>query len=243
MVTAHRKASAKASTGLTEKKVTESSKDHHTNHPSWVDMVKECITAHPDEARHGVSRPTIKKFVETKYKIHPNQTSNSQLARAITHGAEKGIFVLPKGPSGKIKLPPKGSSPHETTKENTSAGAKAPISSTKASTKASTKKVLPAKAQPTSAAMKKKMAAAKATPGAKPGVKKTYTSRKVAAAKKSRIAATRKRGPVTKAARGITRKTRSKGGSVKASAKEKPAPVGRKGANKKTTTKKTPVSV
>lgn len=240
MVTAHKKASAKANTGVTEKKVTESSKDHHTNHPSWVDMVKECITAHPDDARHGVSRPTIKKFVETKYKIYPNQTSNSQLARAITHGAEKGIFVLPKGPSGKIKLPPKGSSPHETTKEqNTSAGAKAPISSAKASTK----KVVPAKAQPTSAAMKKKMAAAKATPSAKPGVKKIYTSRKVAAAKKSRIAATRKRGPVTKAARGITRKTRSKGGSVKASAKEKPTTVGRKGANKKTTTKKTPVSV
>ena len=38
-----------------------------------------------------------KQFVETKYKIYPNQTSNSQLARAITHGAEKGIFVLPKG--------------------------------------------------------------------------------------------------------------------------------------------------
>ncbi|ETW85454.1 hypothetical protein HETIRDRAFT_246587, partial [Heterobasidion irregulare TC 32-1] len=226
-------ANAKANTGVTEKKVTESSKDHHTNHPSWVDMVKECITAHPDDARHGVSRPTIKKFVEIKYKIYPNQTSNSQLARAITHGAEKGIFVLPKGPSGKIKLPPKGSSPHETTKENTSAGAKAPISSAKASTK----KVVPAKAQPTGAAMKKKMAAVKATPSAKPGVKKTYTSRKVAAAKKSRIAATRKRGPVTKAARGITRKTRSKGGSVKASAKEKPATASRKGANKKTTTK------
>jgi len=31
----------------------------------------------------------------------------SQLNRAITSGAEAGIFVLPKGPSGKVKLAPK----------------------------------------------------------------------------------------------------------------------------------------
>jgi histone H1/5 len=30
-----------------------------------------------------------------------------QLNRAITHGAESNVFVLPKGPSGKIKLAPK----------------------------------------------------------------------------------------------------------------------------------------
>ena len=47
MVTAHKKASAKANTGVTEKKVTESSKDHHTNHPSWVDMVKVCHKLQP----------------------------------------------------------------------------------------------------------------------------------------------------------------------------------------------------
>lgn len=32
---------------------------------------------------------------------------NSQLNRAISSGAELGIFHLPKGPSGKVKLPPK----------------------------------------------------------------------------------------------------------------------------------------
>ena len=31
----------------------------------------------------------------------------SQLNRAITSGTEGGIFVLPKGPSGKVKLAPK----------------------------------------------------------------------------------------------------------------------------------------
>jgi histone H1/5 len=30
-----------------------------------------------------------------------------QLNRAITTGAENGIFALPKGPSGKVKLTPK----------------------------------------------------------------------------------------------------------------------------------------
>jgi len=30
-----------------------------------------------------------------------------QLGRAIASGTETGIFVLPKGPSGKVKLAPK----------------------------------------------------------------------------------------------------------------------------------------
>ncbi|KAF8845017.1 hypothetical protein BDN67DRAFT_962502 [Paxillus ammoniavirescens] len=36
-----------------------------------------------------------------------NTASASHLNRAITHGADKGNFVLPKGPSGKVKLAPK----------------------------------------------------------------------------------------------------------------------------------------
>jgi histone H1/5 len=31
----------------------------------------------------------------------------SQLNRAISHGTQEGIFSLPKGPSGKVKLAPK----------------------------------------------------------------------------------------------------------------------------------------
>jgi hypothetical protein len=37
----------------------------------------------------------------------------SHLNRAITHGADNGLFVLPKGPSGKVKLAPKTSSTKE----------------------------------------------------------------------------------------------------------------------------------
>ncbi|KAJ3726179.1 hypothetical protein C8R42DRAFT_575540 [Lentinula raphanica] len=79
-------------------------------HPTWIDMIKECIVAHPEDARTGVSRPTIKKFVGSKYKIDVNASTASQLNRAITSGSEKGVFVLPKGPSGKVKLAPKARS-------------------------------------------------------------------------------------------------------------------------------------
>jgi hypothetical protein len=37
------------------------------------------------------------KFVESKYRIDINAAAVSQLNRAITHGHEKGVFVLPKG--------------------------------------------------------------------------------------------------------------------------------------------------
>ncbi|KAF9562148.1 hypothetical protein CPC08DRAFT_388336 [Agrocybe pediades] len=66
-------------------------------HPTWVDMIKECIVERPEDARTGVSRPHIKKYVEDKYHIDLNAAAASQLSRAIINGSEKGIFVLPKG--------------------------------------------------------------------------------------------------------------------------------------------------
>ncbi|KAF9227979.1 hypothetical protein BS17DRAFT_774559 [Gyrodon lividus] len=83
------------------------SKSHHPTHPSWIDMITECIATTPAGTRHGVSRPIIKKFVDLKYHLPMSTTSASQLNRAIIHGADKGNFVLPKGPSGKVKLAPK----------------------------------------------------------------------------------------------------------------------------------------
>ncbi|KAJ2969316.1 hypothetical protein NUW54_g12993 [Trametes sanguinea] len=80
-------------------------------HPPWIDMIKECIAAHPEDARHGVSRPQIKKYVEDKYGLEIGAAQVTQLSKAITHGAEKNIFVLPKGPSGRVKLPPKSQRP------------------------------------------------------------------------------------------------------------------------------------
>ncbi|KAJ6547363.1 hypothetical protein B0H19DRAFT_1165218 [Mycena capillaripes] len=100
MPTATKKSTTKASA-----KASAASKS--STHPSWIDMIKECIIAHPEDARGGVSRPTIKKFVESKYKVELNPSTASQLNRAITSGSERGTFVLPKGPSGKVKLTPK----------------------------------------------------------------------------------------------------------------------------------------
>ncbi|KZT03498.1 uncharacterized protein LAESUDRAFT_659398 [Laetiporus sulphureus 93-53] len=76
-------------------------------HPSWKEMIAECITEHKSETRSGVSRATIKKFISEKYKIDIDGVNASQLNRAIAHGASSGVFALPKGPSGKVKLAPK----------------------------------------------------------------------------------------------------------------------------------------
>ncbi|KAH9029562.1 hypothetical protein EDB84DRAFT_1496266 [Lactarius hengduanensis] len=77
-------------------------------HPSWKDIIKEAIIQHPEDARSGVSRSTIKKYAEEKYKLDMTSASNlHQLNLALTRGAEKETFVFPKGPSGKVKLAPK----------------------------------------------------------------------------------------------------------------------------------------
>ncbi|KAJ7804748.1 hypothetical protein B0H14DRAFT_3773567 [Mycena olivaceomarginata] len=62
------------------------------------------------DTRQGVSRPQIKKFVETKYKLSIGAAQNTQLSKALVAGSEKNIFVLPKGPSGRVKLAPKAKS-------------------------------------------------------------------------------------------------------------------------------------
>jgi len=37
--------------------------------PPYRDIVKEAIAAHPDDARSGISRSQIKKFIEENYKV------------------------------------------------------------------------------------------------------------------------------------------------------------------------------
>lgn len=39
----------------------------------------------------------ILRYVETKYKLTIGPAQSTQLAKAITTGAEKGVFALPKG--------------------------------------------------------------------------------------------------------------------------------------------------
>ena len=52
-----------------------------------------------------------------KYDIEMNGTDAYQLKHAISSGTEEGIFALPKGPSGKVKLAPKVPKPDSATKE------------------------------------------------------------------------------------------------------------------------------
>lgn len=77
------------------------------------------------------------RFVEEQYHLEIGAAQVTQLSRAINTGAEKGVFVLPKGtyffplekqptyflrpsccnivgPSGKVKLPPKTAKPADT---------------------------------------------------------------------------------------------------------------------------------
>lgn len=76
------------------------------------------------------------RYVETKYKLEIGAAQSTQLAKAITTGAEKGVFVLPKGmlqsriyiyiirlytdyigPSGRVKLAPKSKPADTSAKE------------------------------------------------------------------------------------------------------------------------------
>jgi histone H1/5 len=66
-------------------------------------------------------RPSRDQFAEDKYKMDMSTNSRlSQLNRAIQRGVDDGIFVFPKGPSGKVKLAPKNK-PATDTKEVRSA--------------------------------------------------------------------------------------------------------------------------
>jgi len=139
-----------------------------TTRPSWKDIIKECIAANKEDARQGVSRSTIKRFAEETYKIDMSGLNLSHLNRAFTSGAENGVFVLPKGPSGKIKLAPRAKT--SVSKENSKPPSR-PTGPKKAATPAP-KKVLASKAkEPTRAkkvtAPSKRGAAKKAVTGSK----------------------------------------------------------------------------
>ncbi|KAI5124504.1 hypothetical protein M0805_003029 [Coniferiporia weirii] len=166
-------------------------------HPSWTDMIKECITEHREEARSGVSRPQIKKYVEAKYKIQIGAAQTSQLNRAIANGAEKGTFVLPKGLSGKVKLPPKRSIELTAAKEN------------KPVKPVAKPRVKAANVNKTKPAPKKTTTVAKKSSSAKLSTKSSTTAKKVPAKAKKPETAKRassvKKAPAKKTVTGNTR--------------------------------------
>ncbi|KAG0705024.1 hypothetical protein DFH29DRAFT_908482 [Suillus ampliporus] len=184
-------------------------------HPSWVDMIKECIAANPEDARSGVSRPQIKKYVEEKYNLAIDNAQLTHLSKAITSGAEKGTFVLPKGPSGRVKLPPK--TPRAT---DTSASKELPKArpAKTATTKATTAKATTAKATTAKATTAKATAAKK--PAAK--AKTTSTAGKKSAPVKKTIS-TSKRGTAKKAITGTSAPTKAKVAATKKATAKKPA--------------------
>jgi histone H1/5 len=227
-------------------------------HPSWIEMIKECIAASPDDSRQGVSRPHIKKYVEEQYNLQIGNAQNTQLARAIATGAEKGIFVLPKGPAGKVKLPPKNVRPVDTSasKENKPAKVVAPKSVTKgrpaktASTKASTvkststkkvaaktKTVTAVKASAAKKVAEKKSEATKASKSAaaKTAVakapKKVLAGKRVAPARKT--AAPSKRGAAKKIVTGTSTSAKAKAAAAKKTPTSRKAPASKKASSKR----------
>ncbi|KAJ7738484.1 hypothetical protein DFH07DRAFT_82607 [Mycena maculata] len=97
---------AKAAKPAAKKTASKSTSKPVAAHPSWKEIIKECIATSDAPARQGVSRNAIKKFAEDQYKLS-SAANVSQLNRAIVSGVEAGIFVQPKGPSGCVKLAPK----------------------------------------------------------------------------------------------------------------------------------------
>lgn len=108
-------------------------------HPPFIDMVKEAII--DSKERTGISRASIKKFLEIKYKMDVNAHVISSLNRAIKTGTDKNVFSLPKGPSGKVKLAPKIPS-DISAKENANPTPRTTTTKKAAGVKAKTKKPL-----------------------------------------------------------------------------------------------------
>ncbi|KAI0035953.1 hypothetical protein K488DRAFT_76293 [Vararia minispora EC-137] len=179
-------------------------------HPPFKDIIKECIVDSKD--RTGVSRSTIKKYAEEKYKLDLTGTRLSQLNKAIVRGVDDGIFVLPKGPSGKVKLAPKTKPATETKEVNAldthiclqliSCKNAKPAASKKTET-ATTKKATTAKKS--AAVTKAKKPVTTATAAKKPAAKAPGTKKPLAAVKKAttapkKVAATKRTATTTRKA-------------------------------------------
>ncbi|KAJ6546499.1 hypothetical protein DFH09DRAFT_1281896 [Mycena vulgaris] len=153
-------AAPKKATKAAPKKAT--TKKATPTHPSWKDLIIECITASDAPTRQGVSRIAIKKFAEDNYKLS-TPAHLSQLKRAITSCVESGVFVLPKGPSGCIKLAPKARA--DATKENSKpASASKPKTASKPATKPKPAKKPASKPKSVAVTAKKAVVGKKAAP-------------------------------------------------------------------------------
>jgi len=71
-------------------------------HPKYIDMIKDAIINLKD--RNGSSRQKVKNYVRANFKVVEGPQVDLQINRAIKKGAEDGVLLQPKGPSGPVKL-------------------------------------------------------------------------------------------------------------------------------------------
>ncbi|KAI8447849.1 hypothetical protein BY996DRAFT_6420486 [Phakopsora pachyrhizi] len=173
----------------TTKKVTAPKKPSATkssgdNKPSFEEMIKDAIVNDKENVRLGVSRPAIKKYLAIRYKVIETPSNNVRLNKAIQKGAEKGVFFLPKGASGKVKLAKVAAVPKPTSAKKL-VSAKKPAS--KLLKKATTSKTGAVKkvSKKVSATGTVKKASVKKAPTA--ASKKISTAKKVAPKKLARL--------------------------------------------------------
>ena len=129
-------------------------KSTSTRKPSsmtYEDMIIEAIISYGEEGRAGLGRPTLKKVILAKHpdtgKL-PLSSFSTHLNSAIVRGKDKGVFLLPKGVSGKVKLAAKAKHAAGTSaapKKITAAKKAAPASSSTKKTKSSTSRAASAK--------------------------------------------------------------------------------------------------
>lgn len=176
-------------------------KSSSTKKPSsmtYEDMIIEAIASYGDEGRSGLGRPTLKKVILAKHPSTgklPLASFTTHLNSAIVRGKDKGVFLLPKGVSGKVKLAAKAkhaAAMSTAPKKTTTVLKAAPKSSSSKKTKSSTSKAASAKKTTTAKAPTKKTATTRKSPA------KT-TTRKTPAKKASAKTATTRKTPTKKA--------------------------------------------
>ncbi|KAG2192960.1 hypothetical protein INT47_005686 [Mucor saturninus] len=117
------------------------------NHATYQQMISGAISSLKE--RNGSSRPAIKKYILANYGLTGGTHFDAQISAAIRRGVEKGIFAIPKGISGTIKLV-------KPEKKTSTASAKKTTNVKKVTDEKSLKKVAPVKkSAPVKKAMKR----------------------------------------------------------------------------------------
>ncbi|GAA6036895.1 hypothetical protein JCM8097_006341 [Rhodosporidiobolus ruineniae] len=74
-----------------------------TLHPPYIAMISEAIEDEGDHG-HGLSRQAIKKYILHAFDVEEDGRFSGFISNAINRGVEQGVFELPNGPSGVVRL-------------------------------------------------------------------------------------------------------------------------------------------